>query len=60
VGSVAGDLGILSEQVDPASRELLGNVPLVFSHAEYLRAFLMLQQQREATAPALVGRKETH
>lgn len=60
VGSVAGDLGILSEQVDPASRELLGNVPLVFSHAEYLRACLMLQQQREATASALAGRKETH
>ena len=35
VASVAGNAGILSEQVDPVSRELLGNLPLIFSHAEF-------------------------
>jgi GH15 family glucan-1,4-alpha-glucosidase len=60
VASVSGDLGILSEQVDPASRELLGNLPLVFSHAEYLRACLLLQGKRRATATASDKGRETH
>jgi GH15 family glucan-1,4-alpha-glucosidase len=59
VASLAGDVGILSEQVDPADRTLLGNLPLVFTHAEYLHACLILQKQREAEASAVVGGKET-
>jgi GH15 family glucan-1,4-alpha-glucosidase len=59
VASLAGDVGILSEQVDPADRTLLGNLPLVFTHAEYLHACLNLQKQREAEASAVVGGKET-
>ncbi|MDQ2653301.1 MAG: glycoside hydrolase family 15 protein [Chloroflexota bacterium] len=59
VASLTGDIGILSEQVDPTTRELLGNLPLVFSHAEYLRACLIVQKQREAEASSVAGGKET-
>jgi GH15 family glucan-1,4-alpha-glucosidase len=59
VASLAGDVGILSEQVDPASRSLLGNLPLVFSHAEYLSACLILQEQREREASSVTKAKET-
>lgn len=60
IASLAGDVGILSEQVDPTSRELLGNLPLVFSHAAYLRACLVLQKQRGTQASSIAERKETH
>jgi GH15 family glucan-1,4-alpha-glucosidase len=59
VASLAGDVGILSEQVDPASRSLLGNLPLVFSHAEYLSACLIVQKQHEAEASSVTEAKET-
>lgn len=52
VAATTGEVGILSEQADPSDRSQLGNLPLVFSHAEYLRACLMVQQQREAGSPA--------
>lgn len=58
VSSLAGDLGILSEQVDPASREMLGNLPLVFTHAEYLRACLIVQKQRSSASPAVAAGRE--
>ncbi len=33
-----GELGLFPEEVDPRSGAFLGNSPLLFSHAEYLRA----------------------
>jgi GH15 family glucan-1,4-alpha-glucosidase len=38
VESLMGDKGILPEEVDARTGAFLGNLPLVFSHAEYLRA----------------------
>lgn len=34
--------GLFSEEVDSRSRLLLGNIPMIFSHAEYARAVLQL------------------
>ncbi len=38
--AIAGDLGLFAEEVDVRSRPFLGNTPLLFSHAEYVRAVL--------------------
>jgi GH15 family glucan-1,4-alpha-glucosidase len=35
-------LGLFSEQADGRSSLLLGNFPMIFSHAEYARAVLQL------------------
>jgi GH15 family glucan-1,4-alpha-glucosidase len=40
--SLYGGSGLLSEEVDSRSKELLGNIPMIFSHAEYARAILQL------------------
>ncbi len=34
--------GLFSEEADSRSGELLGNLPMIFSHAEYARAVLQL------------------
>lgn len=60
VTAVSGHTGILSEQVDPIDRSLLGNLPLVFSHAEYLRACLMLQRHRQQLTASPVDMVEAH
>jgi GH15 family glucan-1,4-alpha-glucosidase len=39
---VAGDLGLFAEEVDARDRTFLGNTPLVFAHAEYIRALLTI------------------
>ena len=44
VEAVAGDVGLFAEEIDARSRAFLGNTPLLFSHAEYLRAVLTLGQ----------------
>lgn len=36
--AVAGQLGLFAEGIEPRSKTFLGNMPLLFSHAEYLRA----------------------
>jgi GH15 family glucan-1,4-alpha-glucosidase len=36
--SIAGTLGIFSEEADPRSGIFLGNTPLLFAHVEYVRA----------------------
>jgi GH15 family glucan-1,4-alpha-glucosidase len=42
VEQLTGNSGLLSEEADSVSRLLLGNIPMIFSHAEYARAVLQL------------------
>ena len=42
VERLTGGGGLFSEEVDSRSGELLGNLPMIFSHAEYGRAVLQL------------------
>ncbi len=44
VESLAGDLGLFAEQADARTGAFLGNTPLVFSHAEYIRAVAALNE----------------
>jgi GH15 family glucan-1,4-alpha-glucosidase len=46
----ATDLGLLSEEVDPASGELLGNVPQAFSHIGLVNAAWAIDQAERAAA----------
>lgn len=39
---LSSQTGLFSEEVDSRSGELLGNLPMIFSHAEYTRAVLQL------------------
>ncbi len=56
VAALAGDLGLFAEEVDPRSGAFLGNLPMIFSHAEYLGAVLTLANQRKFDqARMLVG-----
>jgi GH15 family glucan-1,4-alpha-glucosidase len=40
--AAAGELGLFAEEIDARSGAFLGNTPLLFSHAEYVRAVLTL------------------
>ena len=42
IDALGSGLGLFSEQADGSSRLLIGNFPMVFSHAEYVRAVLQL------------------
>lgn len=42
VENLSGEPGLLSEEADGSSGALLGNIPMIFSHAEYARAVLQL------------------
>ena len=44
VEGLTGGSGLFSEEVDSRSGELLGNIPMIFSHAEYARAILQLDR----------------
>jgi GH15 family glucan-1,4-alpha-glucosidase len=43
VEALGGELGLFSEEADGVSGLLLGNFPMIFSHAEYIRAVLQLE-----------------
>ncbi len=49
--SLAGEMGLFSEEADPRSNELIGNHPLLFSQVEYVRAVLSLDQARQGASP---------
>ena len=42
------DVGLLAEEVDPASGELLGNFPQAFSHIGLVNAAWAISQAKEA------------
>jgi alpha,alpha-trehalase len=49
----ANDVGLLSEEVDPASGELLGNFPQAFSHIGLVNAAWAIDQAERARSPEL-------
>ena len=51
--SNCNDLGLLSEEVDPASGELLGNFPQAFSHLGLIQAAIALDMPEGLTQEAL-------
>jgi GH15 family glucan-1,4-alpha-glucosidase len=48
--SYANDLGLLAEEIDTASGELLGNFPQAFSHVGLITAAADLDKARERVA----------
>ena len=55
VEAATGDLGLFAEEMDPATGAFLGNTPLLFSHAEYLKAVLELAKARPLDRLALMA-----
>jgi GH15 family glucan-1,4-alpha-glucosidase len=45
----ASDLGLLAEEIDPASGNLLGNFPQAYSHVGLISAAINLQRAAEPT-----------
>jgi GH15 family glucan-1,4-alpha-glucosidase len=58
-GAFVTDLGLLSEEVDPGTGELLGNYPQAFSHIGLVNAAWAIDQaERAARATTLVDPRE--
>jgi GH15 family glucan-1,4-alpha-glucosidase len=53
--SLANDVGLLSEEYDPAARRLVGNFPQAFSHVALVSAAMTLWQGRKAVRHAAGG-----
>lgn len=56
---VAGPLGLFSECVDPRSDSLIGNMPLLFSQAEYAKAAIALNEAEQRISQANAQRQTT-
>jgi GH15 family glucan-1,4-alpha-glucosidase len=52
-----GTLGLFPEELDPASGAALGNMPLLFSHAEHLKAVMDYAKSRPITHAAMAAGK---
>ena len=48
--AVAGEPGLFAEEIDARKNTFLGNTPLLFSHAEYVRAVTALHEARDTAA----------
>jgi len=46
VEATAGELGLLAEEMDARTGAFLGNTPLLFSHAEYVKAVIEIAKAR--------------
>jgi GH15 family glucan-1,4-alpha-glucosidase len=58
--AVTNDVGLLAEEVDPASSEMIGNFPQAFSHIGLVNAAWAITQARERAAgrgPAEAGQR---
>jgi hypothetical protein len=55
--AVRNDVGLLSEEYDPASRRLLGNFPQAYMHVSLINSSLYLAhaEGREIPVPFLIG-----
>jgi GH15 family glucan-1,4-alpha-glucosidase len=49
------DVGLLAEEVDPVSKELLGNFPQAFSHIGLVNAAWAISQAEEGKTPETEG-----
>jgi GH15 family glucan-1,4-alpha-glucosidase len=54
VEAIAGDPGLLAEEVDARTGAFLGNTPLLFAHVEYARAVLQLAKARPLSKTRLM------
>jgi len=56
VEEIAGPLGLFAEEADPRTAAFLGNTPLLFSHAEYLKAVFSIAKTHPIDAARMAAR----